>query len=189
MNFENDIKDCVKFLNAGGIILYPTDTIWGIGCDATNANAVSKIYTLKKRAENKSMIVLLTDNKRIKNFAKEPSEKIQCLLKNEIRPLTIVYPDAKNLAKNLIGEDGTIAIRIAKDSFCELLINTFGKPIVSTSANISGEASPKRFLDISSEIIEGTDYVVNYRRDDANENVASKILLWKNDDEIIVIRE
>ena len=150
MNFQNDINECITVLQAGGIILYPTDTIWGLGCDATNSAAVAKIYALKKRAENKSMIVLLSEEEEIEKYCKEPSEAIKKIIKNEIRPLTIIYPNAKNLAKNLIGEDGTIAIRIANESFCASLINTFEKPIVSTSANISGEQSPKNFRDISS---------------------------------------
>ena len=189
MNFENDIKNCINVLKTGGIILYPTDTIWGLGCDATNKTAVAKIYSLKKRAENKSMIILLNNKKEIKNYCKAPSEAIKKILGNETRPLTVIYPDAKNLAINLIGVDGTVAIRIVKDSLCEAIINLFGKPIVSTSANFSGDESPKFFKEIFPEIINGVDYVVNYRRDDNVEKKPSKILLWKNDDEIVVIRE
>ena len=189
MNFENDITNCIKVLKTGGIILYPTDTIWGLGCDATNKMAVAKIYSLKKRAENKSMIILLNNDQEIKNYCKAPSEAIKKILATETRPLTVIYPDAKNLATNLIAVDGTVAIRIVRDSFCETIINLFGKPIVSTSANFSGDESPKFFKEISPEIINGVDYVVNYRRDDNNEKKASKILLWKNDDGIVVIRE
>ena len=189
MNFENDIKECVKVLKAGGIILYPTDTIWGLGCDATNKEAVAKIYSLKQRSENKSMIVLLTDQNQIKDYCKSPSHSIKIIMRNEIRPLTIIYPNAKNLALNLIGNDDTIAIRIVKDSFCESIIHYLKQPIVSTSANISGSESPKNFKDISKEIINGVDYVVNYRRDDKDIKAASKILMWKNDNEIIILRE
>ena len=188
MNFENDIKECIKVLNAGGVILYPTDTIWGIGCDATNEAAVASIYSLKQRAENKSMIVLLAGEEEIKNFSKSPSLAILKILETEIRPTTIIYPDAKNLAKNLIGIDDSIAIRIVKDNFCKTLIKNFGKPIVSTSANISGEASPSFFGDISSTIIKGVDYIVKYRQEEKTIATPSKILLWKKDEELVVIR-
>ena len=188
MIFENDIKACIKVLKAGGVILYPTDTIWGIGCDATNEAAVESIYSLKQRAENKSMIVLLADKEEIKNFSKSPSPAILKILETEIRPTTIIYPDAKNLAKNLIGIDDSIAIRIANDSFCNTLIKKFSKPIVSTSANISGEASPAFFAEISSTIKNGVDYIVKHRQEEKIIATPSKILLWKKDEELVVIR-
>lgn len=189
MSFDVDINECLKVLKTGGIILYPTDTIWGLGCDATDAAAVAKIYALKNRAENKSMIVLLTSENEIEKYCKAPSEKIKTLLLKENRPLTIIYPEARELAKNLIGNDGTIAVRIVKDLFCEALINNLGKPIVSTSANISGESSPSCFAEISMEIISGADYVVSIKRSDTENKTASKIILWNNDDDIVVIRE
>ena len=189
MNFENDIRECAKVLKAGGIILYPTDTIWGLGCDATNEVAVAKIYLLKQRAENKSMITLLVDKEEVKNYCKSPSQAIKEVLNNQKKPTTIIYPDAKNLAQNLIGADGTIAIRIVNDSFCEALITTFGKPVVSTSANISGKPSPKNFDEISSAIKNGVEYIVQHRQKDKMIAHPSKIMIWKTDDEIIVIRE
>ena len=189
MNFDDDIENCVMVLKTGGIILYPTDTIWGLGCDATNKNAVAKIYALKQRAENKSMILLLANNAQIANYCRTPSAAIHNLLHKEENPLTIIYPNAKNIAENLISEDGTVAIRIVKDIFCEAVINAFGKPIVSTSANIAGEMSPTSYTSVNAKIKNGVDYIVQYRRDDDNFKKPSKILLWKNDEEILVIRE
>ncbi len=189
MNFENDIKICVSVLRAGGIILYPTDTIWGIGCDATNNEAVTKIFKLKKREEQKSMIILLSQTDDIKNYSKSPSAKIKKLLSTTEKPLTIIYPSAKNIAVNLISCNGTIAMRVVKDMFCEVLINTFGKPIVSTSANISGEPSPKVFDEISYAIKSGADYIVKHHQKNKIFTNPSKIILWKTDNELIVIRE
>ena len=189
MNFENEIEQCLEVLKTGGIILYPTDTIWGLGCDATNKSAVAKIYTLKKRAENKSMILLLANKEDIKNYCKSPSTTIEVLLKKEENPLTIVYPNAKNIAENLISDDGSVAIRIVRDAFCEALINTLGRPIVSTSANIAGEPSPTSYSSINDIIKKGADYVVQHRKDDNDFKKPSRILLWKSDGEILVIRE
>jgi L-threonylcarbamoyladenylate synthase len=189
LNFEDDIKNCLKVLNEGGIILYPTDTVWGLGCDATNEKAVAKIFALKKRAETKSMIILLKDKNDIEQFSKRPSTSILEMLENTERPITIIYPNAKNIATNLISEDGTIAIRIVKDLFCETLLQSFGKPIVSTSANISGEIGATSFNTISATIKNGADYIVQHRQ---LENIIvkpSRILLWKNDEEIVVIRD
>jgi L-threonylcarbamoyladenylate synthase len=187
-DYTNDIEKCLATLKNGGTILYPTDTIWGIGCDATNTAAVAKIYAIKKRDEKKSMIILLAHENDIKNYAKEPNEKIKKLIANTERPLTIIYPAAKNLASNLINEDGTIAIRVVKDAFCEYLIKSLGKPIVSTSANISGEETAKHFGEISTEIKTSVDYIVEQRQKEKGDAAASKIVKWDVDD-IIVIRE
>src|SRR5271157_3173642 len=135
---KNEIKKCVEVLKKDGTILYPTDTIWGIGCDATSQKAVEKIYHLKKRVESKSLIILLADMKEISNYVETIPEIARDLMKNVDRPLTIIYPNAKNLAKNVIAEDNSIAIRIVKNEFCKNLIRTFGKPIISSSANYSG---------------------------------------------------
>jgi L-threonylcarbamoyladenylate synthase len=187
-DYTNDIEKCLATLKSSGTILYPTDTIWGVGCDATNAAAVAKIYAIKKRDEKKSMIILLANENDIKNYAQEPDEKIKTLIANTERPLTIIYPAAKNLATNLINEDGTIAIRIVKDAFCEYLIKTFGKPIVSTSANISGEETAKYFGEISTEIKNSVDYIVEQRRKEKHHAIASKIVKWDRKN-ILVIRE
>lgn len=189
MNFDKDLETCIQILKDGGIILYPTDTIWGLGCDATNKTAVAKIFALKQREEKKSMIILLDSENNIANFCKAPSQSITNLLSETASALTIIYPEARNLATNLINEDGTIAVRIVKDAFCEALIKSLGKPIVSTSANISGEASPGFFDEISVVIKNGADYVVHHRQKDRTIAKPSKIILWKSDDEIVVVRE
>ena len=189
MNIEDDIKKCLQTLNEGGIILYPTDTVWGLGCDATNEKAVAKIFALKQREETKSMIILLNHKNDIEHYSKTPSSSIIEMLNNTERPLTIIYPNAKNIASNIISDDGTIAIRIVKDIFCETLLKSFGKPIVSTSANISGEVGATSFTTISTAIKNGADYIVQHRQQEDIFAKPSRILLWKNDEEIVVIRE
>lgn len=189
INMEEDIKNCLQVLKAGGIILYPTDTVWGLGCDATNETAVAKIFALKQRAETKSMIILLLQTNDIQKFAKPASDTIKTLLEKTERPLTVIYPEAKNLAANLIGDDGTIAIRIVKDKFCEAILQSWGKPIVSTSANISGEPGAPSYDIISTAIKNGADYIVQHRQNEIFINKPSRILLWKNDEEIVIIRD
>jgi L-threonylcarbamoyladenylate synthase len=146
---EKDIEKCYKVLRKGGIILYPTDTIWGIGCDATNHKAVQRIYDIKRRKETKSMIILLNDILKLEFYVEKVPAIAFDLINKYDNPLTIIFPNAKNIAKNVIADDGSIAIRIVKDEFCKWLLNLFNKPIVSTSANISGEETPltlTRFL-------------------------------------------
>ena len=189
MNYSEDIKNCIWSLRNGGTILYPTDTIWGIGCDAADEQAVTKIYTLKKRTEEKSMIILLADENEIKNYAAVPSEEIKSVLHFSGRPVTVIYPGAKNLAKNIISADGSIAIRIVQDEFCCSLINAFGGPVVSTSANISGEAFTGTYHTISAEIKQRVDYIAHHRREDKNPSAPSRILKWTEDKGLIVIRE
>ena len=150
-----------EILRKGGIILYPTDTIWGIGCDATNAEAVNKIYQIKQREDSKSMLVLIDKVGRIPSYITEMPDLAWDLVELSEKPLTIIYPNAKNLAKNLIAPDGSIGIRVANHEFCSKLIGRFGKPIVSTSANISGKPSPKSFYDIDEKIKENVDYIVS----------------------------
>ena len=188
--FQNhaDIKACLSILENGGILLYPTDTVWGIGCDATNEAAVSKIFTLKNRIESKAMIVLLEDETELLNYVEDHSFQIFDYIKGIHKPTTVIYPSAKNLASNLIGEDGSVAIRICKDPFCKTLIKEFGKPIVSTSANISGYPTPMCFNDISLEIIEGVDYVVKYKQDDNEIKQPSAIIKWDAEGNLIIIR-
>jgi L-threonylcarbamoyladenylate synthase len=187
--FEVDIENCIKVLRTGGVILYPTDTVWGLGCDATNEAAVAKVYHIKQRAETKSLIILVSTESDLENFCKKPNEDILQLINTTERPLTIVYPDAKNLATNTINEDGTIAIRIPKNELCEKLLGQFGKPIVSTSANISGEPTANIYYEISSEIIKAVDYVCTYRQAELSNNIApSKIIKWNNDNSLTIIR-
>ena len=162
---ESDLEACFKVLKNGGVILYPTDTVWGIGCDATNAKAVERIYQIKKRAETKSLIILLDDILKLDFYVENVPVTAFDLINNFNEPLTIIYPNAKNVAKNVIANDGSIAIRIVKDEFCKRLINLLNKPIVSTSANISREDTPLTFSKISDQIKNDVDYVVQYRQD------------------------
>jgi L-threonylcarbamoyladenylate synthase len=188
MFFENDIKKCITILKNGGIILYPTDTIWGIGCDATNENAVAKIYALKKRPDEKSMIVLLDDEKKLSTYVTKPQPDIFKYLQNTKKPTTVIYEGAINLAKNLINRDGSIAIRIVKDNFCKKLIEVLGKPIVSTSANISGSTSPQNFNAITAEIKMAVDYIVQHRQQDKATAQPSAIIKRNADGTIHIIR-
>jgi L-threonylcarbamoyladenylate synthase len=162
--FEKDIVRCLEILHRGGLILYPTDTIWGIGCDATNPVAVNKIFDLKQRSSSKTMIVLLADPRDVNRYTAGDQPYIAEYLEKIKRPTTVIYERALGLAENLIGEDGTIAIRIIKEEFCRHLIKRFRKPLVSTSANISGENPPENFSDIQPGILHGVDYVVKYRQ-------------------------
>ena len=155
------IKQCVQHLKNGGLILYPTDTIWGIGCDATNADAVKKVYALKKRIDSKALICLVADDRMLSKYIKQIPEVALDIIEVAENPTTIVYDAPQNLAENLIGSDNTIAIRIPDDDFCFQLLRQFNGAIVSTSANISGQPSPKSFSEISDDILKGVDYVVN----------------------------
>jgi L-threonylcarbamoyladenylate synthase len=185
---EEEIKNCLLVLEKGGTILYPTDTIWGIGCDGTNRRAVEKIYKLKKRPENKSLIILLDEAEKLELYVKTVPAIAWDLVRNMDRPVTIIYPNAKNLAKNLIGDDNSIAIRIVKNEFCKRLIHEFGKPIVSSSANISGESAPLVFKKISPEIIRNVDYTVKLFQDQIQEMKPSRIIKINEKGEFHVIR-
>ncbi|MCB9012547.1 MAG: threonylcarbamoyl-AMP synthase [Bacteroidales bacterium] len=173
---QEDIKKSVEVLRNGGVILYPTDTVWGLGCDAGNEEAVARIYNIKKRSDSKSMLVLIDHEGRLESYVREVPEIAWELLDASDRPLTIIYPGAKNLAKNLIAEDGSIGIRITDDAFCSRLINSFGRPIVSTSANISGEKAAAIFDEISEEIKEAVDFIPQWRRDDYEKRPPSSII-------------
>ena len=186
---EEDLKIAVDTLRNGGIILYPTDTIWGIGCDATNISAVAKIFALKQREETKSMLVLVDNANRISRYIKEVPEVAWELIDVSDNPITIIYPGAINLAQNLIGQDGTIGIRIANDEFCQKLIGKFNKPIVSTSANISGQPAPGIFDEISDDVIAGVDYCVNWRQDDRRKSNPSSIIKLGISGQIEIIRK
>ncbi|HKB45144.1 MAG TPA: L-threonylcarbamoyladenylate synthase [Chitinophagaceae bacterium] len=188
MNFENDIINCLKVLKEGSTILYPTDTIWGIGCDATNAKAVEKIYHLKKRADEKAMIVLVADEREVLQYIASPDLHVFDYLQQTSKPTTVIYDDAIGFADNLINKYGTIAIRICKDEFCKHLIKRFRKPIVSTSANISGEPAPKQFSEITGEIKKNVDYVVKYRQHDNTIAEPSSIIKWNKDGTITTLR-
>src|SRR6188768_1043505 len=188
MSFERDIENCLETLKSGGLILYPTDTVWGIGCDATNEKAVEKIYKLKKRSDEKTMIVLVADEKDIMQHVAAPDLSLFDYLDKTTKPITVVYEGALGFADNLVAKDGSIAIRICKDEFCRQLIKRFRKPIVSTSANISGAPAPKFFKEISDQIKNGVDYVVQYRRDDETISQPSSLIKWNNG-KVIVLRD
>lgn len=188
ISFQNDIDQCLNALNNGGLILYPTDTIWGIGCDATNEAAVEKIYQLKKRPPAKSLIILLADERDLLQYVANPDLRVFDYLQTTQKPTTMIYEGAIGLAGNLIPEDGTIAIRLVNDPFCRHLVKRFRKPLVSTSANISGEAAPQFFKDIPEEIKTSVDYIVRHRQNDESPAQASAVVKWNKDGTVTTIR-
>lgn len=188
MSFEKDIENCLAVLRDGGLILYPTDTVWGIGCDATNEPAVNKVYRLKQRNDEKAMIVLVADEKDIMRHVAAPDLSLFDYLETTVKPTTVIYEGALGFADNLISRDGSVAIRICKDEFCRHLLKRFRKPIVSTSANISGMPTAKTFKEISPEIRNGVDYIVEYRQHDEIPAQPSSLIMWDNG-KVIMIRE
>lgn len=186
--FSNDIEECLLVLNKGGLLLYPTDTIWGIGCDATNAEAVDRIFALKQRPAHKNMIILLAEEKDILTYVTQPDLQIFDYIKGISKPVTVIYEGATGIADNLVNEDGSIAIRIVNDPFCKHLIKRFRKPIVSTSANISGYPPPAIFNDIDAVIKNGVDYIVQHRQDDLYIAAPSSIIKWNKNGLPIIIR-
>ena len=186
---KEDIDNAVKVLREGGVILYPTDTIWGIGCDATNQHAVERIYEIKERSDEKSMIILVDTENRIPSYVSTMPEVAWDLVEVSEKPLTVIYPGAKNLAENLIAPDRSIGIRVTRDSFCIKLISRLKKPIVSTSANISGEKPPANFHEINALIMNKVDYVVKYRQDDVSRSSPSGIIKLGTGGEVKIIRE
>ena len=188
MDFDKDIEQALDVLAAGGLILYPTDTIWGIGCDATNPAAVARVYALKQREAAKSLIVLMADERDIIKYTTQPDLRVFDYLHTVTKPTTVIYEGAIGFAGNLVNEDGTIAIRLVDDEFCRHLIKRFRKPLVSTSANISGEPSPAFYRDIDPRVVAGVDYVVEHRRGDVEPRGASAIIKWNRDGTVTVIR-
>ncbi len=178
---KDELEKALNVLQNGGIILYPTDTIWGIGCDATNTEAIKKIYALKQRDEAKSMIILLDVDSKLQSYVSDVPEIAYDLIAYAENPLTLVMPGAKNLSPALIAEDGSIGIRVTNHEFCRQLLQRLRKPLVSTSANISGEASPKNFSQVSQRIIDGVDYVVGLEQDDMSEKSPSTIMRLQPD--------
>jgi L-threonylcarbamoyladenylate synthase len=185
---NDDIKAALEVLQKGGVILYPTDTIWGLGCDACNEEAVKRIYAIKNRVDSKSMLVLMENAALLERYVNEVPEIAYDLIELSDKPLTIVYDEAKNLAENLIAEDGSIGIRITTEAFSRELIKRFKRPVVSTSANVSGKPSPACFDEIEQEIIDAVDYVVRYRQDDVQKAVPSSIIKLGVGGEIKIIR-
>ena len=179
--YEQELEKAVAILKAGGTLLYPTDTIWGLGCDATNPKAVEKIFKIKNREESKSLIVLLDDEFNLHHYVDDLPEITFDLLGSLDKPTTIIYSNAKNLAWNVVAADGTVGIRVTRDPFCRDLVRRFGKPIVSTSANISGDPSPIVFREISNELITQVSYTVDLYHDKINSSKPSTIIrLFKN---------
>lgn len=184
---NNDITSALSILKSGGLILYPTDTVWGIGCDASNEKAVSKVFELKQREDSKALICLVADDRMLKKYIKKIPDAAFDIINISEEPITIIYDEPQNLASNLIASDNTIAIRIPNDDFCFQLLRRFNGAIVSTSANISGEPTPKSFKEISQDILKGVDYVVNLHRDKINTKPSSIIKL-SNDGQVKIIR-
>ncbi len=188
MSTEQDIKEVLEVLKKGGTILYPTDTIWGIGCDATNFKAVEKVYRIKERMRDKSMIILVKDREMLTHYVREVPEIADELITSMQDPLTIIYPGARNLPKNVIANDGSIAIRIPRHDFCQQLLSAFGKPVTSTSANVSGVASPYSFIGILEHIKNSVDYIVPAKHQSIGSTKPSTIVKFDQQGELHVLR-
>ncbi len=186
---KEDLNNALEVLKSGGVILYPTDTVWGIGCDATNADAVKKIYEIKKRSTAKQMLVLIDTPSRLSSYMQEVPTLAWDIIDISSKPLTIIYPAAKNLANNIISPDGSIAIRITNEVFSQALCSRLRKPIVSTSANLSDQPTPRNFSEIDKSILSTVDYVVQYRQNDHEIKEPSGIIKLGVYGEIKVIRE
>ena len=185
-DFKIDIDKCLRVLEAGGIILYPTDTVWGLGCDAENEQAVEKIIALKNRPEHKSFVVLASSEKEVIQHVAAVDLAVFDFLQQSQKPVTVIYENALGFASNVLATDGSVALRICRDGFCKHLIKRFRKPIVSTSANTSGRSTPALFKDIEPEIISGVDYVVNYRQQENIPAQPSSIIRWINGEPVFV---
>ena len=189
MNYNEEIKKAIEVMRNGGVILYPTDTIWGIGCDATNEEAVKKVYEIKKRADSKALICLVDSEAKIDFYVKDVPPVAWDLIELSTKPLTVIYDGARNLAPNLLAEDGSVGIRVTNEEFSKQLCFRFRKAVVSTSANISGEPSPKSFADISDEIKDAVDYIVGVRQNEKGGVKPSSIIKLGAGGVVQVIRE
>jgi L-threonylcarbamoyladenylate synthase len=189
MDNREDLKKALKALREGGVILYPTDTIWGLGCDATREDAVEKIFRIKQRADSKSLIVLVNGFGMLERYVTNIPDIASAILDVADKPITIIYPQSKHLSPGVSNEDGSAGIRICQDPFCSELITMFRKPIVSTSANLSGKPSPSLFHEIDETIIGAVDYVVRYRQNDMKKYPPSSIIRVGNDGVINIIRQ
>lgn len=186
--YDEDLRQAVATLRRGGLILYPTDTVWGIGCDATNSQAVARVFALKRRTEAKSMLSLVDSAARARNFVKDIPDVALEMMEIADKPLTLILDNAAGLAPNLIAEDGSAGIRVTSEQFSHDLCYRLMKPVVSTSANISGHPAAAIFSEIEQEIVDGVDYVVRYRRDDTKRSKPSSIVKLKADGRVTVIR-
>ena len=185
----DEVKKAVEVMRAGGLILYPTDTVWGIGCDATNPEAVKKVYEIKRRNDSKALISLVDSDVRLQRYVRNVADVTWNMIELSEKPLTIIFDNVTGLAPNLIAEDGSAGIRITKEEFSRELCFRFQKPIVSTSANISGEPTPRTFAEISDEIKEAVDYVVKYNRQCKEKHKPSSIIKMQANGQFIIIRE
>ena len=185
--FEQEVELCVKLLQEGKVFIYPTDTIWGIGCDATNAKAIEKIFKIKNRPAGKGLIILVDSIERLKDYVINPSPIAGDLIKNSYNPLSIIYKESKGLARNL-SADGSVCIRVTTNEFCKEVIKRLGHPITSTSANLSGEPSPANYIDISEEMKNAADYVVSLYHDLIVKPKASTIIRINEDNTFEVVR-
>jgi len=192
MTREEDIKNAVEVLRKGGVILYPTDTVWGIGCDATNAEAVKRVYDIKQRDDSKAMICLVDSDARLQRYVRNVPDVawqlIDSLKEGDVKPTTIILDGAINLAENLIADDGSIALRITREQFSKELCYRFQKALVSTSANISGEPAAQNYCDIAPRIIEAVDYVCWSRRQEHKPHTPSSIIRLRENGEVTIIR-
>lgn len=186
---KEDLKNALKCLREGGVILYPTDTVWGLGCDPSNEQAVERIYQIKKRPGAKSMLLIVDELWRVERYVGQVPEMADQLDEMSQKPLTLIYPGARNMAPNLPAEDGSIGIRVCGDAFCKELVYRFRKPVVSTSANISGEPTPAVFSDINDAIIRGVDYVVRHRQGDKKKSPPSAIIKLHGGNQFTIIRD
>lgn len=185
----DEAKKCVEIMRKGGVILYPTDTVWGIGCDATNAAAVQRVFEIKKRADSKAMLLLVDSADRLARYVGDVPAVAWDLIELTTKPLTIIYDGARNLAPNLVAEDGSVGIRVTSELFSKELCYRFQKPVVSTSANVSGEPTPSNYSEISPEIIDAVDYVVNYKQLEKGTAKSSSIIKLTANGTVTVIRE
>jgi L-threonylcarbamoyladenylate synthase len=188
VDFEQDIKNCIAALSNGQTILYPTDTVWGIGADATNYAAVDAVFALKQRPPEKSMIVLLADARDILRYIAAPPPDIIGIVDEFDMPTTVIYDNAIGLADNAVNADGSVGIRVTTDPFCKALIKRFRKPIISTSANISGQPAPVTYKEIDPALIAGAGYVVQHRQQDATGHTPSRIIRMADDGSYTIIR-
>jgi len=187
--FDPWVSKCCEILENEGTILYPTDTIWGIGCDATNAVALERIFSLKNRPRDKPFVLLAKDTNMIENYVKEVHPKIDQILRFNKRPMSVVYPDAKNLPSIAIHSSGSIAFRIPHDAFCQALLTKFGKPIAATSANMAGKPFPQNYGEISSKVLTNVDYIVPYRQVEKDNGTPSVMVTLSEKEELIFLRD
>ncbi len=188
MDFEADIKNCMQVLQDGGVFLYPTETVWGLGCDALNEAAVEKIFAIKQRPKEKSMIVLLAEARDVLQYVAAPPPDIIAIIEAFDRPTTVIYENALGFPDNVVNQDGSLAIRVTTDPFCKALIKRFKGPIVSTSANISGQSTAPTYSSISTEIKTAVDYQVTYRQDDETIKNPSRLIKVNDEGDVVVLR-